>query len=138
MEQIYHIQWNPERRMNGAGFTIALYPKWKELVSKSDLDQERVDRIIEQFKPFWIKGHPQSCNDHYPKVNWGEYGCQNISVEGNACGLDLGSSFGVPDSDAALLPHNVDTIQQASLILTVFSKIADYMIFEEWGRNNNN
>ena len=63
------------------------------------------------------------------RVSWGEWGTEHIDVPGNACGLDIDiGGFGSPRGGAVLLPHNVDSIKQAHLLLVVFCWFADTII----------
>ena len=134
---LYHIKgWGPRREMNGAGFSIMLYPEWKELVARQNIDQAKCDHLCrESLGPLWLEQH--GYDGDYAKyqlsVRWGEWGPEHIQVPGSAAGLnnDRYCQMHAPEEGVILTPHNVDTIQQASLCLTVFCWIADYMILEE-------
>lgn len=76
---------------------------------------------------------PNACHLYVPReirISWGEWGPEHITVPGNACGLDVeyGYSFGAPPGGKVLLPHNVDSIYQASLLIVVFLFFADTLI----------
>jgi hypothetical protein len=152
----YHIQGLcPTGQMSGAGFHIQLWPEWKVLVAESGLTQEKCNTAIENVGRAWLDGcgfnamydPDQSPDDRFNKkkmgpnarplyeprtalrVKWGEWGSEHIDVPGDACGLDLDDrDFVRPKNGAVLLPHNVDSIKQAHLLLVVFTFFADCII----------
>lgn len=144
----------PTKSMAGCGFTVRLYPKWRELVAQSDMDQSGANRIVEIEGRRWLDAcgydeifDPDNCGAFAEKnappgpravplyrpneglrVSWGDWGPQHICVPGNACGLDIDiDAASAPVGGAALLPHNVDCIEQAHLLLVVFTHFADYL-----------
>lgn len=132
---LYHIaNWCPEPRMNGAGFSIELFPEWKIEVKKVGLSQENIDNVIAKMGKYWLESHGFK-GDLYSyrdiRVSWGEWGPEHISVPGNACGLDIymNSPFG-PKNGSILSPHNVDSLSQASLLLTIFLFVANYLVIQ--------
>lgn len=144
---LYHISgYNPERGMGQAGFWVKLYPAWREAVSVCEiLTQENVNRAIQSMGRSWLDNHgyEATCDDDMRyvweprtslRVKWGEWGPEHISVPGNACGLDLdtGSVF-APKDGRILCPHNVDSLEQASLLLTVFLFFADTLVLDVEG-----
>ena len=127
--------------MNGAGFMIHLYQPWKQAVKKSKLMQSNIDHMIAGSGRPWLDacGYGDKMNDGTPlftpeydlKVRWGEWGPEHMNAPGNACGLDIDSQkfdFYPEEEYISLLPHNIDVPGQAMLLLTVFFKIADYMV----------
>ena len=124
---IYHIlHWQPEQRMNGAGFSIALFDKWKEQITISNIKQENINLMLERYAPYILEGHGYDKSIYNAgdiRVTWGVWGPEHITVPGNACGLDISHAYGF--GDKLLTPHNVDSLKQASMLLTVFLKIAD-------------
>lgn len=124
---------NAKQQLGGCGFCIILTPKWKEAVINSSLTQEKIDNLIANLGKPLLEGHGRSCYLDSPnsvlKISWGEWGVEHISVPGNACGLDIDSGFslGCKNGERCLLPHNVDSIGQASMILALFLKIAEYL-----------
>jgi hypothetical protein len=63
------------------------------------------------------------------RVTWGKWGPEHITVPGNACGLDVDENgFGSPRDGACLNPHNVDSVNQAHLLLVVFTWFAGVVI----------
>jgi hypothetical protein len=152
----YHIQGLcPTGQMSGAGFHIQLWPEWKALVSESRLEQKNCDIAIERMGRTWLDGcgfdamydPDQSPDDRFNKkkmgpnarplyeprtslrVRWGEWGPEHIDVPGDACGLDIDDhAFSRPKGGVTLLPHNVDSIRQAHLLLVVFTFFADCII----------
>lgn len=70
-------------------------------------------------------------DSHSIRVTWGEWGPEHITVPGNACGLDLSHSIGSAPGGMSLLPHNVDSMSQAYLLLLVFTWFADAIICNE-------
>lgn len=137
MDRLYHINWSPNvNKMSGAGFSIVLYPAFKELVSKSDIDQEKIGNILNNLEPLWLEGHglDKELYKGSTRAQWGEWGLEHITVSGNACGLDIGESIFHKDC-MELTPHNVDSLRQASQILTFFLKVVDYLMSEEYQRN---
>lgn len=71
------------------------------------------------------------------RVTWGEWGPEHITVPGNACGLDLDSGIGAPCGGKVLNPHNIDTLSQVILLLTVFTWFADCLVMELESREFN-
>lgn len=141
---MYRLQgWCPNGEMGGAGFNIILTPKWKEAVAKSEINQEKVDNLIQNTGNYILKGHRRdTVEEHmlycYLRVIWGEWGPEHITVPGNACGLDIDTCCpGCLQEEVVLTPHNVDSVYQASMILTLFTEIAEILESEEWLRNNN-
>lgn len=141
---MYKIKgWYPVRdQMSGCSFNIVLTQEWKDAVSQSGLNQEKIDNLIHNMGADILKNHGYGKIETDPKfwlrVKWGEWGCEHISVPGNACGLDIDTSygFGVYEGEVSLSPHNVDSINQASMILTLFLKIADVLESEVWQRKD--
>lgn len=135
--------WFPSKPSTGSGhnFTIILTPRWKELVSKSLLNQEKIDEIVAVIGP-----HILAYNDidvskidninYWIRIDWGEWGPEHITIPGNACGLDIDLSLPGIDGEVSLTPHNIDTLNQASMILTLFLQIANHLESEEWLRNH--
>jgi hypothetical protein len=115
--------------MSGCGFAIKLYPEWKKLVAKTALNQVQVDEAMKNMSPQWLEDHRFHPELPGVKIHWGEWGPEHISVPGNACGLDLDHSYD-RDGVVTLMPHNVDTIEQASLILTAFLWIEQHVHFK--------
>jgi hypothetical protein len=158
MNLFYHIQHlcpRVDRSLSGAGFSIQLYSNWKEAVAKSELNQETVNTAIKNLGRQWLDGcgfsaifDPENCGfdkdpnkppspEAHPRympwsiqVSWGEWGPEHITVPGNACGLDIDKGLGAPPEGRVLLPHNVDRIGQAHLLLVVFTWIADFLVME--------
>lgn len=141
---MYRIEgWSPSSgQMGGAGFSIALTPEWKEAVSKSYLDQDKINTLLINIGKSILNNHGHSIEDVrlmpcYIRVKWGEWGPEHITVPGNACGLDIDSECFCDIDEKALAPHNVDTINQASMILTIFVEISTILRAETWLRNHN-
>lgn len=138
------------------GFSIQLYPGWRGLVERSQMDQERADHLIKNSGRWWLDScgydrifDPDNCGiDYDPKkppgpeagpaykplidlrVKWGGWGPEHIMVPGDACGLDLDHhSPSHVEGGAVLLPHNVDTWKQKNLLMIVFLHIAYSLSF---------
>lgn len=123
------IPRNEEMAMNQYAFGIRLFPEWRGLVAKYDCDQDKVDYWCRKtMGPEILK----SCGFSYGdiRIRWGEWGPENISVPGNACGLDLWDDACSPAGGKELLSHNVDTMHQAYCLLCVFTWFASAMITE--------
>lgn len=140
---MYRLQgWCPNGEMGGAGFGIILTPKWKEAVAQSEINQEKVDNLIRNLGNYILKGHRRErVEEHmlpcYLRVVWGEWGPEHIMVPGNACGLDIDTRCpGCRPDEVALTPHNVDSVFQSSMILTLFTKIAEILESEQWLREH--
>lgn len=138
---MYKIKgWFPIREMGGCGFNIVLTAEWKDSVSKSDLNQEKINNLIDNLGPKMLESHGYdniSEPKYYLRVKWGEWGPEHITVPGNACGLDIdNSSIGCEEGEVCLSPHNVDSITQASMILTLFTRIAELLESEIWLRKH--
>ena len=131
---MYKIKsWLPSQRPNGASFYIVLTDKFRKAVEKSKLTQENMDALIVNLGNAILSGHgcQEVDKNMLPcnlRVKWGEYGPEHISVPGNACGLDIDTRFvGALPGEVALMPHNVDTIRQASMLLSIFIYIAEVL-----------
>jgi len=119
---MYRIDsWHPDvSKMGGCGFSIKLFKEFKEKVAQTDLTQEKIDTGIKRMSPYWLKDHGYKDVDYSRiSVRWGEFGPEHITVPGNACGLDK-STFMCDKDEILLVPHNVDSLRQMSLLLTVF------------------
>lgn len=144
----------PRPEMGGCGFTIQLWPEFRVAVAKSGITQKMANTAITNLHRQWLDGCGYSAiydpdddpmeawklkhglidkrkfgpnarpfyDAHSIRVSWGEWGPEHITVPGNACGLDLNRSY-VHDG-MALFPHNVDTRDQAMLLLVVFTWFA--------------
>lgn len=139
---MYHIKgYQPEPGMGAAGFSIQLWPEWKRAVAERKLTQADCNRAIENMGRSWLDGHGYSrILDNEPlykprdvRVSWGEWGPEHITVPGNACGLDIDrGNIWAPHPDGVVLsPHNVDSVAQASLLLTVFLFFADTLVLDQ-------
>lgn len=126
---MYRIDhWDPDtKKMSGCGFAIKLYPEFKEMVKQSGYDQDNINALLSKMAPTWLRDHGFDPEYSRIMVKWGEWGPEHIMVPGNACGLDKHYN-GVDFREClVLLPHNVDTLKQASLILTVFCRLESAM-----------
>lgn len=145
------------RSMGGWGFGIELWPAWKEAVARRSLTQEQVNTAVESLGRQWLDGcgfnqifDPDNCGFERDKakppgpnatpmyepnlhlrVDWGEWGPEHITVPGNACGLDISRGAGGPIGGMCLYPHNVDSMQQAMLLLIVFCWFANDLCLNE-------
>lgn len=138
--------------MGRHGFSIKLYPAFKEAVAVSEIDQAGVHRALDNMGRDWLdacgyngifdidncgfhadpslppgpKARPMYEPNRDMRVSWGEWGPEHISVPGNACGLDIDvRGFGSPDGGAILYPHNVDSWSQKQLLLITFCWFAE-------------
>jgi hypothetical protein len=66
--------------------------------------------------------------EHHIRILWGEWGPEHITVPGDACGLDLTDSIASPQDGKVLSPHNIDSMSQVLLLLTIFTDVADHII----------
>ncbi len=143
MEMMYHIELGtPRLDMGGAGFSILLFPGWKDAIARAEIDQENVNCVIERLGRGWLDGcgYSKRYGDGYlyePRViriSWGEWGPEHITVPGNACGLDIDEGICAPRGGKILGPHNVDSISQAHLLLVVFLWFASTIVLKERAR----
>ena len=141
MNALYAIR-NLCHRQDGVlgvhGFSIDLSPDWRLAVGNSELDQERVNHIIQILGRSWLDctGYGRKAHDGQPsyeprtsiRVQWGEWGPEHISVPGNACGLDIDrSAFGcLFRNGRRLVDHNIDSLSQKYLLLIVFTTLAGF------------
>ena len=135
MKQLYDIQGlAPQRRMSGAGFQVALFPAWRDAVEQSEIAQENADYLIANCGAAWLEGCGfdwcKESPSSYLRIAWGEWGPEHISVPGNACGLDLDNGICAPHDGMVLLPHNVDHMRQAHLLLVMFLSIANGFVLD--------
>ena len=148
---------SPDNDMGGHGFSIKLYPEWKNLVANSKLTQENVDGGIENMGREWLDAcgfgavydPDQDCWQKQPpgpnayelyrpgqdlRIRWGEWGSEHITVPGNACGLDIDRGIFCPPNGRVLHPHNIDNWRQVNLLLVVFCWFAEFLC-GEWEMN---
>lgn len=159
MNAIYHIKGLCPRTdisLGRCGFCIDLHPSWEVAVSNCELNQDIVNVGVKNMHRLWLdacgynqifdpynsgfdrdenkKPGPRATplyGEHAIRVIWGKWGPEHITVPGNACGLDIDRSFGGWMGGRSLVPHNVDTIAQAHLLLVVFTFFADTLILQE-------
>lgn len=135
--------WFPNGNMGGAGFCIILTQKWKEAVSNSNINQANVNNLIQNVGNKILEAHGRKAVEShmlpcYFSVKWGEWGPEHITVPGNACGLDIDTRcLGCLPDEVALTPHNVDSVFQTSMILTLFVYLAEVLESDEYLRNRN-
>lgn len=136
---MYKLIWSPDlnRGLNCTAFSIILTPAWQEAVRKSAMNQEKIDALIEGYGAIALKCHGYTADCYNPRTDiriiWGENGIQYMRVPGNACELTL-NERPIPYSingEWALEPHNIDNLRQASLLLTMFLKIVEFMECEK-------
>jgi hypothetical protein len=141
----YHIKnYAPEPGMGQAGFNVLLWPEWRNSVEAhaKELTQKSIDTAIENMHRQWLDGHgydrefdgEKLYRERDIRVKWGEWGPEHISIPGNACGLDLSDGIWAPPKGKVLLPHNVDSVYQASLLLSVFLFFADTLFLFDGGK----
>lgn len=164
MNAIYNIKGLCPRTdidMGRCGFGIDLHPSWKEAVAACDwLGQPQVNEGIKNMHRAWLDGcgfnsiyDPDNSgfdrdknkkpgpnarplyDVHSIHVRWGEWGPEHITVPGNACGLDIDRGFGGFLGGMSLVPHNVDSIAQAHLLLVVFTFFAETLVLNEMNLN---
>jgi len=117
------------------GFSIKLYPEFKNQVSQSELTADNARETISKLGRSWLDGC--GFEEKYEidgeekwlytpnqdlRVSWGEWGLEHITVPGNACGLDITGGIGAPiGGGKCLAPHNIDSMRQTMLLLVVFT-----------------
>jgi hypothetical protein len=143
---------NRENPMGGYGFSIKLWPLFREMVaSYPHNDQLSINKAIDTMGREWLDAcgysqifDPNNCGvDANPKkkpgpksrpayqpnrdlrVQWGEWGPEHITVPGDACGLDIDQGLYSPHDGRILAPHNVDNWRQVQLLLITFCWFAD-------------
>lgn len=141
--------------MGRCGFGIKLYPAWREAVKAHGMTQEMISTALKNYHRQWLDGcgfdaifdpdnsgfnmdkskkpGPDSrplYDVHCIRVAWGEWGPEHITVPGNACGLDISHSINSPKDGVTLEPHNIDSLAQQILLLTIFTTFADHIIGE--------
>jgi hypothetical protein len=147
VNQLYHISnYNPAPGMGSGGFNILLFPAWRDALRDYPypIGPKEINRVIEGLGRQWLDGHGYSQMTDYGdgprriwdartsiRIGWGEWGPEHICVPGNACGLDIDrDSIWAPRGGTVLLPHNVDSVAQASLLLTIFLFFADTIVLD--------
>ena len=124
--------------MGGWGFGIKLFPGFREAVETSKITQDQAYKAIENMGRFWLDGCGFNAMFDYDgnktplykpnqdlRITWGEWGPEHITVPGNACGLDIDDGIGAPRNGKVLQPHNIDSMQQAMLLIIVFTWFAE-------------
>jgi hypothetical protein len=113
----------------GYGFNIKLYPGFKKLVAEyGNIDDEAIFNWRKRYGKWLLEDYGWQTDTI--RIAWGEWGLEHIQVPGNACTLDYDtfSQLGAPKDGIILTPHNVDTLQQAGCLLSVFTWFANYML----------
>ena len=124
--------------LGGWGFCIKLYSGFKVAVLESGIDQKQAYTVVENMGRVWLDGCGfNKLFDHDDKkeflfkpnrdllISWGEWGPEHITVPGNACGLDIADGIMCPEDGKILVPHNIDAMRQAMLLLMVFTWFAE-------------
>jgi hypothetical protein len=120
-EQLYGIDWHPDAARGVCGPAVRLYPAWRAEVARARLTPDLIRAAARRLAPVWLKAFGFETDDPLAvRVAGGEWGPEHITVPGNACGLDLADGIGAPPGGKVLLPHNVDSVRQAGLLLGVF------------------
>lgn len=126
------------------GLTQELANNAIESMGRLWLDSHGYDKMYDPDASGWdqerkgYKPGPNARKMYEPRtalrMKWGEWGPEHLTVPGNACGLDIdtGICLGVirPKGGVLLTPHNVDCLQQASLLLTIFLFFANTLVEE--------
>lgn len=125
------LGWFPQKRDAGASFSVLLKKEWFEAVKLCTINQEKINNLIQNLGIQMLNGNGWSVTDRpeqHIRIWWND-GLLVIQVPGSACtlGYEPSSQFGAKEGEAVLHTHNMDTINQASLALTIFLKIADYV-----------
>jgi len=124
----YRIVYRPEkeRPVGMSGFTVYLNPRFVSFCKKQEFDTSIYNSIGQEmmkaagFSDVVVQHYPRSCNFEGGFLT-------NITVPGNACGLDY-MTHG-PDSPM-LAPHNVDNDTQMKALLGIFSHWAQNMEYK--------
>ena len=137
-------------KMGCWGFSIRLFPGFKEDVKDSEFTSENIRNAIKNMGRQWLDSCGFDNLSEYDgkkeflykpemdlRISWGEWGPEHISVPGDACGLDIGSGIGSPPGGRALHPHNIDSMRQTMLILAVFTWIAEMVQMVAEGNREN-
>lgn len=153
---LYHIDGLCPRTdidMGRCGFMVKLWPAWRDEVAKTDeFDSANILQAVNTLGKAWLDGcgfnawydpdkpaendikkmGPNRRRLYEPRssiqVRWGEWGPEHITIPGNACGLDIDQGLGAPRGGRVLLPHNVDSIHQAHLLLVIFTWFAGVIV----------
>lgn len=140
MGHSYHyeiLSWTPrtDQVMSRWGFTIRMDYQMAKILKSKKITEQHYDRITELGKDVIIsifgKEDPMVKHLHPPYQFWDDtYLLTNLSVPGNACGLDMSNGdFERINSDneyesewncVEWHPHNVDVNQQASTLLAIW------------------
>jgi hypothetical protein len=157
MKMLYQIKTSgPRTDMHSCPIQIDLWPEWRDAVAESALTQDKVNKWILNMHRSILDGHgyddmfdpddhdwdalkkknpgPNArplYDQHAIRIRWGEWGPEHITVPGDACGLDIDRSIGGPRGGRSLFPHNVDTMRQAYMLITIFGWFGDYIISQE-------
>lgn len=120
------------------GFCIKLHPNFKIAVQDSGINKVQAYTAIENMGRAWLDGcgfdrlfeydgkkEPLYKPNQDLRISWGEWGLEHITVPGNACGLDIDTGIMSPRNGKILLPHNIDGMSQAVLLLIVFTWFAE-------------
>ncbi|KKM77793.1 hypothetical protein LCGC14_1366470 [marine sediment metagenome] len=137
--QIVGLSPRSDLSMGAWGFSIRLFPGFKEAVEKSGIDEDKAWKAVENMGRSWLDGCGFSkmfeYDDEKPRhmykpnrelrISWGEWGPEHITVPGNACGLDMCGGIMKPKDGEILTPHNIDSMAQTMLLLVVFTWFAE-------------
>lgn len=135
----YHYKikyWGPtpDISMGGWGFNIILDEEYAKFMMALKMDFEH----LKKFKARLSEGlsNIMKFTESYPRLQFHENSCllTNISVPGNACGLDQFNC--IDGNDFTYQPHNVDCENQASGLLYVFTEwmeVSEFLAIKEKG-----
>lgn len=137
--------WNPSKthQFGGGSFSIRLFPEWFIKAKESGINQEICNKIVTAYGKDILRNHGWDIKDDENIHTWmlsirwdDEKLIPLISVPGNACQIgfdpnDQGLSYRkIGDKEeqlAQLTCHNTDTLAQASIQLTLFIKVAEFI-----------
>lgn len=133
------VNWMPvDGELHGCSFSIVLTKRWKEVFDEKGLSQEELNKVVKAYEHEILDGHGFDYYEHIPQISAmydDEWGICQIRVPGNACGIGF-----VPcepqqearDGEHQLRSHNMDSIKQASMVLTIFLKVVEWLEIKDY------
>lgn len=145
---MYHIRYFSGTMGNGINhdFEIDVPPQWQAIVDVAGMTQDQVNRIIEAKARTWLdnNGYDElwgaDCPDYLdPKthlysyldihVGWGMRGIEHIGIPGSGSGLDINTKRpSLFKGGYILSPHNIDTLMQKTLVITIYSDLVSMIL----------
>lgn len=128
--------------MDGFSFKVLLHKGWKEFLAPlGPPRQATIDAWLESPGKNLLEGYRFGTDRLYGpgriKLAFGPWGLEHATIPGSSCGFDISEDItNCPTDGRVLMTHNVDSINQASLLQAIFHWWANHWILERWSIDN--